>query len=285
MMIGIFLVGVGAGLSGLWWLDQENTPQASSGQSRNVEQASSGRTADPTASAEQPGPGISREELPYDGGPLAERVPRQDKQEVAKASPAPRTESGPLLSSGSSGIDEPVDAAARPPVASNRPEPSASDMAAAAPVLKPERSARLTEKPVNSSPDSSPDIATTNPLMMDDKKTARRTERDRAVQPRAKDTEIDRMKREAADELKKKNDAARSKSLDSARNSAPSNQNGNDRQSTRTAALRVNRSAAFARCEQNSNIILREKCKWEVCSGRWGRDGCPSYQTDVNNVH
>jgi hypothetical protein len=40
---------------------------------------------------------------------------------------------------------------------------------------------------------------------------------------------------------------------------------------------RINR--AFASCDRSGSILAREKCRWRVCGDKWGRDGCPSYQT------
>ena len=39
--------------------------------------------------------------------------------------------------------------------------------------------------------------------------------------------------------------------------------------------------ARFARCTRIGNLFSREKCKWEVCGGMWGKNGCPSYQTNI----
>jgi len=34
----------------------------------------------------------------------------------------------------------------------------------------------------------------------------------------------------------------------------------------------------YARCTQLDGFLRRERCKWQVCSGKWGEQGCPSYQ-------
>lgn len=34
----------------------------------------------------------------------------------------------------------------------------------------------------------------------------------------------------------------------------------------------------LAQCKRPDNFIAREKCKWRICSGRWGKDGCPSFR-------
>jgi len=59
---------------------------------------------------------------------------------------------------------------------------------------------------------------------------------------------------------------------------------------TQTAASRepdriVMASAAagqsrYAQCLELEGFLRREQCKWHVCSGKWGQDGCPSYKKD-----
>lgn len=36
--------------------------------------------------------------------------------------------------------------------------------------------------------------------------------------------------------------------------------------------------ARYAQCTQQQGFLRREKCKWEVCGGKWGKQGCPSYK-------
>jgi hypothetical protein len=38
----------------------------------------------------------------------------------------------------------------------------------------------------------------------------------------------------------------------------------------------------LARCEQKSNFILREHCKWDICNGQWGKNGCPSFEKQAS---
>ncbi|HJV86475.1 MAG TPA: hypothetical protein VJ698_13460 [Noviherbaspirillum sp.] len=50
-----------------------------------------------------------------------------------------------------------------------------------------------------------------------------------------------------------------------------------------SAALPIKTSGAqdeYAQCEQQSSFFRREQCKWRVCGGKWGQDGCPSYTND-----
>lgn len=43
---------------------------------------------------------------------------------------------------------------------------------------------------------------------------------------------------------------------------------------------RVDLSQAVAECNNESGLFYRERCKWRLCNGRWGKQGCPSYQND-----
>jgi len=39
----------------------------------------------------------------------------------------------------------------------------------------------------------------------------------------------------------------------------------------------------YAQCLEVSGFLRREQCKWQACSGKWGQDGCPSYEKDEVN--
>lgn len=41
----------------------------------------------------------------------------------------------------------------------------------------------------------------------------------------------------------------------------------------------------FAQCLELGSFLRREQCKWQVCNGKWGHDGCPSYSSDTSNVY
>ena len=34
---------------------------------------------------------------------------------------------------------------------------------------------------------------------------------------------------------------------------------------------------SYAQCQELGNFFRREQCKWQVCNGKWGQDGCPAY--------
>lgn len=39
-----------------------------------------------------------------------------------------------------------------------------------------------------------------------------------------------------------------------------------------------NLAAQYARCSQLQGFLRRERCKWEVCGDKWGKQGCPAYK-------
>lgn len=41
----------------------------------------------------------------------------------------------------------------------------------------------------------------------------------------------------------------------------------------------------FAQCMELGSFLRREQCKWQVCNGKWGQDGCPSYSNDNGNIY
>jgi hypothetical protein len=37
----------------------------------------------------------------------------------------------------------------------------------------------------------------------------------------------------------------------------------------------------FNQCKRKSRFLDREKCKWRVCGGKWGKRGCPAYNQKI----
>jgi hypothetical protein len=125
-------------------------------------------------------------------------------------------------------------------------------------------------------------------------KNASRTENKAVAQPHRerqarrtdKDREIERIRQQAAEELKKKGgsvpqvDAARKQGLEPA-----------EQKSGRKAGAAAGRgrlpamAAMLEQCEQAGNFILREQCKWQLCGGRWGKNGCPSYPQRTTSLN
>jgi hypothetical protein len=80
--------------------------------------------------------------------------------------------------------------------------------------------------------------------------------RDASSQKVIRGKEISRIQRQAREELKKKTSSRR------------------DRTAARKTRITL---AQLARCERIDGLFRREQCKWKVCGGRWGVNGCPSY--------
>lgn len=96
-----------------------------------------------------------------------------------------------------------------------------------------------------------------------------------------KDHEIERIKQQAAEELKKKAEARRS--AIGARHASKENADAEQRKTPAAHSARVPAmTALLEQCEQAGNFIRREQCKWQLCGGKWGKNGCPSYPSRTN---
>lgn len=51
--------------------------------------------------------------------------------------------------------------------------------------------------------------------------------------------------------------------------------------SDRPSARKTSMAAEFSQCNRKASFFEREKCKWRLCAGKWGKNGCPSYNHDV----
>lgn len=41
----------------------------------------------------------------------------------------------------------------------------------------------------------------------------------------------------------------------------------------------------YAQCLEIGSFLRREQCKWQACGGKWGQDGCPSYQSEDREIN
>jgi hypothetical protein len=114
-------------------------------------------------------------------------------------------------------------------------------------------------------------------------KTTRRTGKRTAVAARKeRDEEIGRLKTQAFSETRKDRlDRGKAAGKPSVRATQF------DPQSAKPASSKTKQLAStaglhnqFMQCERNGNFFSRERCKWRVCGGKWGLDGCPSYRRD-----
>jgi hypothetical protein len=161
-----------------------------------------------------------------------------------------------------------IERAALPPAANILPEPpqqAAPDTpAAAADTAKPaatletpapaeERQAR--DEAVKPSPRSTP--------------TRQAKKRSAPVAKQDRSEEIDRLRTQAFSETRKDRVGRISGAKPGARMPISS---------IKSARLASATRRAFSECDNSANILRREQCRWKVCGGRWGRNGCPSYE-------
>jgi len=113
------------------------------------------------------------------------------------------------------------------------------------------------------------------------KPVAKAPQQRRVTRKTPSDREIERIKQQAAEELKKKTEIQRMKE-DARRNAEGTRQmaDADSRKQSQNSHVNV-----IARCEKVSNFIRREMCKWEVCGGKWGKNGCPSYDNPAANLY
>jgi len=264
MMIGVFVIGAGVGLAAAWWM---HTPQSATSASAVPSSTVRSSPVVPAADSKRAAVirGISPSELPYDGAPPP-AVP-SDPEPVASQVPAV-----PEMSSGASG-SEPADAR----------NAGAGEIEQDAPVAAPPASAAKAQKPAQVQPtDDEPKAAKAPPR---EGNTSVANAAPKRKSTARSDREIERIRRQVDEELKKKTDHGRAPTdsrpgtVQGGRNDQVSRQ-GN---SASASAARVSATrASLAQCDRKSNFIRRELCRWDVCKGSWGKNGCPSYQQQAS---
>lgn len=55
--------------------------------------------------------------------------------------------------------------------------------------------------------------------------------------------------------------------------------NSSKKSSTTRVAKTAGVREALARCQLQPNFFRREHCKWQLCDGQWGKNGCPSFES------
>ncbi|MDB5839864.1 MAG: hypothetical protein JWQ23_1816 [Herminiimonas sp.] len=95
--------------------------------------------------------------------------------------------------------------------------------------------------------------------------------------PKKRYTELARKER--TEEMERLQTQAFSETTRERIGAAPNRASPLQRQSARQRPARVAQASrnALGQCQQLSNFFRREQCKWQVCDGRWGRNGCPAY--------
>ncbi|RJF98953.1 hypothetical protein D3871_10850 [Noviherbaspirillum saxi] len=269
-MAAVFVVGAAVGVGSAWWLN----PHAQTDRADGVPGISAGKpsysalaaTAESSVASQSSGVrGISRSELPYDGAPPDAVA---EPETAAASSPGARSSS---KTAEDRVVQNAITQAERQRSQDTKPELPMSPSARRAP--------SLAEMP-----------STANMAEQHSRPSARVETRAHAVVPKrqpdskmAKDLEIERIRRQADEELKKKTEAKRRLAEVRERKSAPT-QRASSQVSTSGGILKTRSTQMMlAQCEQASNFFLREQCKWKLCNGMWGKNGCPSYNRPVGN--
>lgn len=305
LMAGIFVFGAGAGLIGAWWINEPSVIRVESAVNTSPPPAA---VTVRTPVERQPGAkvrGINPSELPYDGAAppepgAAERQPAPAEPAVAKRRaprvvPLPAETSVPVTAPESSGA--------------SRSEPASRESGSGLPEetvgLGDSQRAGLREPSMERSGDvpeaGNADARAELPMAKPPVKSAIQArearddvERKSSAAPKratpaksVKDREIERIRQQAEDELKKKSESGRL--LGRSRGNSPSVKHQSRRQESpqqRTAsAKQAYVRASLARCERAPNFFRREQCKWRVCGGAWGKNGCPYYPPHASNTY
>ncbi|NEX60270.1 hypothetical protein [Noviherbaspirillum galbum] len=310
-MVSVFLVGACAGLGGVWWLSHGQPATLAAIVDTATRHASARRPspAGPADSARPTRPdmaagGISPSELPFDGSRVAvapkpqppavtpgelpygglAAVPGDSLRDSSGSGSAGSAAAGTpeaqasgdtnaVASAGMRSADSLAGSAASAPASpaadSNAASSAAQGAAPAAGTVGTSTSASA-QKPQPAAPAdkaSSPNAASSAMVA-----AAARAKRQQA------NRELERIRRQATEELRRKNEAqrlpgeAKAKLRQPPARTASAVQHGKPRQA-RTQLVQ----AQLAACENAGNFLMREQCKWQLCSGKWGKDGCPSY--------
>ncbi|WP_136414964.1 hypothetical protein [Herbaspirillum sp. ST 5-3] len=262
LMSGIFVIGAAVGLGVAVWFSKTGARQTPVHASQPLPAVQAPSQAG-VQGARAPVRGISPDELPYDGAP-----PPQQAEQAPAAPPVPTLKSGEhddVVNSGrgattsrsKQGDSDALSAA--PPKRARKPEISEAGQAALESTAPKPRA-----KPV-------------------ERKTAKApSKRHVPQQAAAKDKEIERIRQQAEEELKKKTSAGRvvGEARLSKRKRTGQAYGGPTMSASSQSRYAVTR-ATLARCERIQGLIDREKCKWRLCAGKWGKNGCPSYEPHI----
>jgi hypothetical protein len=231
-----FAVGAIAGLVGAWSLESSTLPSLSTTLSKSLLQQAAAR-APVAATQGGEAAGIRAGELPYDGR-------------------TPQTSAAPAAAVIEKERDPPV---ARADAEQHKPKP-----AAVASVDKPRATGESGATP------QKPAAQKRKPAVDKPVKAAAH-KRSSSHSISQKDREIDRIRRQATDELKRKNE---SRPMNETLGAATAQRQAHA-ESTATAPKVQRIRALLARCAEDGNLFRREICKWRLCRDMWGRNGCP----------
>lgn len=310
--LAVFVVGALAGLAAAWWATRPVTPNAPPATAVASAAGASVARRDDSPNL----PTLASDELPYDGVAPDGDAPLMPRLPYALESP-PRASSDTSGSSpeadgkgkaGDGSPASPKDGTA-PDKDEGEPKSSARGADEAEVKTKTDANSESTDagepKTVAAKPASTKDGSAKTAKRSADERVAAKSGEERKAHvhgqaatdtgPLARsgrpqvnereDGEIARIRQQAADELWRK--TVRERTLDQAGSGSrlalsstmppPSASSGSStsRSVRNPAAVR---RARLAQCEREPSLWEREGCRWKVCGGRWGEDGCPSYQ-------
>jgi hypothetical protein len=242
IMLGIFVFGAAVGLAAAWWINR-------AGPVPHVSALQHSGAARSEGTVQQPAP---------DGHRVAVRgiSPGELPYDGAPPRPIEPVEQAPKAS------------ASEPPLPAlsltNEMRDAAEDAQPVEPIKSPPE-AKASEQ-ANSTP-------------IETKVTKKRRTAPRIT----KDREIERIKQQANDELKKKFEIGLPVGERRARKQQASSPGNRPQVAITPRESKENHvRKILAQCERSSNLFRREQCKWQLCSGMWGQDGCPSYSKHVS---
>lgn len=278
LVIGVFALGAVTGLGVTWWLKEsaatmQPRPQPSAETAR-INGAANDPANESAASATSAtgATGMNPDELPYDG--LASRqaggidasqaMPPLPQLSIKAPAAATSTATGELPNEGASGASGTTRGGSDEAISRSLKSPNKARRETAAAAEAPGKKASIAAQ-----------------AQTDETKAAKVPQRRGPSQRIAKDKEIERIKRQADEELKKKTENRR-QTVETPARAKEKKLSMQAASASSSSIASGGRQARLARCAQASNFIRREQCKWQVCNGMWGKEGCPSYEKQAN---
>jgi hypothetical protein len=249
VLIGIFSLGAAVGLFTTSWLNK-NTNHAPALLGKLTKQAINAALPKPKGRPADSLTGVDAGELPYDGNPF----PKEEESTIVAATL-------PAINADTSLQDMKTISGSVAEATSNEGESVES------PIL--DSGEQATAGKVQKTGPIPPPFSSQIQSVPRPMAKVKPSQQNRLPPKVVKDSEIDRINQQAADELKKKTDSGMANAVRKPKK--PKNV-------TSTAAKQTNKQLLLAKCEQASNFFLKERCRWQLCSGTWGKGGCPSYE-------
>lgn len=248
IMAGVFILGSTIGVAATWWATQPASHAKASASAELIKQAQTYRLNDSSDIGQSAA--FDPAELPYDGRTSGSTVPAESIAALSSHEAA----SGSASNDNAAGAEDPVPSfpAASGKEKSGRAHGRENKAASQAAVIADGAHARKNMPPPQQ------------------RQAPRHMAQNKQSDPIWQLAEEDRKATARPSGAKRAN-------ANNGR-SAAQNKSGQTKLASAIASTRL----ILARCEQKSNFILREHCKWDVCSGQWGKNGCPSFEKQAS---